>query len=371
MPCKASARFSLPTPSYRIATRIVCDIFAIARMLKEMDALEEKLLAWIAQPGSARFEDALLEVHAFQRGANPAYGRYCAQFPEPSTWRDIPAVPQRLFKEQAIRSFPAGETARTFRTSGTTGEGYGEHHFRSLRLYEAAAIQGWNRARLGGRKVLALLPTAAEAPHSSLSQMASWLCADEKAFFVRRGADCWQELEEILAAASEPPTLFGTALAFLDWFEHLGSRTLDLPPGTLAVETGGYKGTRRAMPKAGLYAQFTARLGLPIDAVVNEYGMTELSSQFYARGTGTPHEAPPWARGLVVDPSTGREVADGETGVLRLFDAANLWSVCAIQTQDLAIRRGENFELVGRDPAALPRGCSRTADEMLTRIAAP
>ena len=62
---------------------------------------------------------------------------------------------------------------------------------------------------------------------------------------------------------------------------------------------------------------------------------------------------------------TCREVADGGTGVLRIFDLANTGSCCAIQTRDLAIRRGENFQLLGRDPAALPRGCSRAADEML------
>jgi hypothetical protein len=138
-----------------------------------------------------------------------------------------------------------------------------------------------------------------------------------------------------------------------------------LPVGSIAVETGGYKGTRRELPKTDLYALFRGRLGLPANDVVNEYGMTELSSQFYSRGVGTPHFGPPWARGLVVDPATGREVEDGATGVLRLFDAANLWSVCAVQTQDLAIRYGDNFVLIGRDPAALPRGCSRAADELL------
>jgi hypothetical protein len=182
---------------------------------------------------------------------------------------------------------------------------------------------------------------------------------------VRNGRAHWEELEEIVAAACEPVALFGTAIAFLDWFEALGDRTVRLPAGSVAVETGGYKGTHRELPKADLYALFRARLGLPTEAVVNEYGMTELSSQFYSRGVGTPHFAPPWARGLVIDPATGREVEDGETGVLRLFDAANLWSVCAVQTQDLAIRLGENFILIGRDPAALPRGCSRSADEML------
>ncbi len=151
----------------------------------------------------------------------------------------------------------------------------------------------------------------------------------------------------------------------MDFFEWLGDRTLTLPEGSLAVETGGYKGTNRELPKAELYARFAGHLGLHGNAVANEYGMTELSSQFYARGTDTPHISPPWARGLVVDPASGREVDDGETGMLRLYDAANLWSVCAVQTQDLAIRRGNDFELIGRDPAALARGCSRTADEML------
>ncbi len=93
--------------------------------------------------------------------------------------------------------------------------------------------------------------------------------------------------------------------------------------------------------------------------------MTELSSQFYTRGLCRPHLHAPWARGLVIDPETNTEVSDGATGVLRLFDAANLGSCAAIQTRDLAIRRGEHFELIGRDPAALPRGCSRAADEML------
>lgn len=330
------------------------------------EALENELLKWIAEPGRARFEDVLPEVHAFQREANAAYGRYGAQFPAPRSWREVPAVPQRLFKEHALRAFPAAETARTFRTSGTTGEGYGEHHFRSLRLYEAAATQGWELARLGGRRGLALLPTAAEAPHSSLSQMASWLCADETAFFVRGGAGCWPELGRAISDAAEPVALFGTALAFLDWFEWLGEQVVALPPGSVAVETGGYKGTSRELPKGELYARFSARLGLREEAVANEYGMTELSSQFYARGLGGPHSAPPWARGLVIDPGTGHEVGEGETGVLRLFDAANLWSVCAVQTRDLAIRRGADFELIGRDPAALPRGCSRAADEMLS-----
>jgi hypothetical protein len=133
----------------------------------------------------------------------------------------------------------------------------------------------------------------------------------------------------------------------------------------MALETGGYKGTGRTLSKETLYGMFRGRLGLAADAIINEYGMTELSSQCYTRGLGRPHVAPPWVRAVAVDPATGLEVADGETGVLRIHDLANLGSVLAIQTRDFATRLGADFELLGRDPAALPRGCSRAADEML------
>lgn len=326
-------------------------------------SLESRILDWIADPPAADFERMALEVHRFQLAGNPAYRRYCETLPPARDWRQIPALPQQVFKQEAVRSFPAETTARTFRTSGTTGEGFGEHHFHSLRLYQAAALRGWELAGLGGRRVLALVPSPVEAPHSSLSQMAAWLCEDDSAFFVRGGAGEWNRLEQTLESATEPLVLFGTALAFLDWMER--GHSCRLPDGSLIVETGGYKGSGREIPKAELYDRIAEFLGIDPAAIVNEYGMTELSSQFYARGVGTPHLGPPWARALVIHPETGTEVADGETGILRLVDTANLWSVCAVQTRDLAIRRGDAFELIGRDPSALPRGCSRTADEML------
>jgi hypothetical protein len=67
---------------------------------------------------------------------------------------------------------------------------------------------------------------------------------------------------------------------------------------------------------------------------------------------------PPWARVQIVSPETGREVAEGGTGLIRIFDLANVFSVLAIQTEDLGIRRGEQFELIGRAALAEARGCS-------------
>jgi hypothetical protein len=103
-------------------------------------------------------------------------------------------------------------------------------------------------------------------------------------------------------------------------------------------------------------------LGVPRTHIVSEYGMSELSSQAYDRaaGQGTPgiFRFPPWARAAVISPETGEIVAEGETGLLRILDLANVGSVLAIQTEDLAVRRGEGFELLGRAAFAEARGCS-------------
>ena len=322
-------------------------------------ALEMEISRWMAG-GSGEFEDWILEVFRFQVRNNPAYAAYCRGFPEPVSWREIPAVPVSAFKTAGLRSFPEEKTIRTFETSGTTGGGAGKHHFSSLSLYLQAATRGWVGAGLPMEGIVALVPPAREARHSSLSQMASWLVPPHRFYFHQREA-----LLEFLTAFGRS-VLFGTALAFLDFFEWLGERKIAMPEGSVAVETGGYKGTRRELPKSALYRLFQERLDLAPDSVWNEYGMTELSSQFYTNGLGKPHKAPRWAKGVVVSLETGLEVEDGETGILKIFDAANLGSVCAILTRDLAIRRDRDFELIGRDPAALPRGCSLSADALLS-----
>jgi hypothetical protein len=44
---------------------------------------------------------------------------------------------------------------------------------------------------------------------------------------------------------------------------------------------------------------------------------------------------------------------------------ANVFSVAAIQTEDLGVRRGDGFELIGRAQFAEPRGCSVMMNEPL------
>jgi hypothetical protein len=127
-------------------------------------------------------------------------------------------------------------------------------------------------------------------------------------------------------------------------------------------ETGGYKGRSREIEKSELHRLIARRCGVPASRIVSEYGMSELSSQAYDWRIGASRERvfhfPPWARAEVISPETGERVGEGEMGLLRVFDLANVCSVMAIQTEDLAVRRGEGFVLVGRAAQSEPRGCS-------------
>jgi hypothetical protein len=154
----------------------------------------------------------------------------------------------------------------------------------------------------------------------------------------------------------------GTAFSFVHLLDYLTETNLrfSLPPGSMILETGGYKGRSRSLPKLELHSLIAQRLGVRAAQIVCEYGMSELSSQAYSQ-VSSPFLFPPWARAQVISPETGEQVGDGETGLLRVFDLANVFSVMAIQTEDLAIKRGAAFELIGRAALAELRGCSLLA----------
>ena len=333
----------------------------------EYTALETCIIAAIhGVLPEAEFNALALEVHRFQLRHNKPFSKWCAGQDEPKSWREIPAVPQAMFKAFRISCFPAEETPVTFLTSGTTGETRGAHHFFSTKLYHAAALAGWRRIERAQRRSVFLTQAPADAPQSSLVSMFGCWASEIGGEFV---CDSSGRLElarlELAMESGEPLAFFGTALAFLNVFEWMGSRGVSLAPGSYALETGGFKGSDREISKAELYGRFARHFGLSAQDVINEYGMCELSSQFYTTGLGGVHQGGAWIRALVVSPETGEEVAIGQAGTLRIFDLANLGSSLAIQTADIAIRRERGFELLGRAPSATPRGCSRMADEQM------
>lgn len=345
----------------------------------------------------ADFDQLALELFALQFAHNPVYRRVCkARRLSPEAvkqWRDIPAVPTTAFKECDVTCLPPAERTHVFHSSGTTEQRPSRHFHctESLAVYEASLWPWFARhvlpdlkSQISNLRLAVLTPPSIQASHSSLVYMLEIvrrkLKANAAAFcgmLARDGA--WElNLPQTLARLREaaergvPLILLGTAFSFvqlLDFFTEQDLR-FKLPPGSRVMETGGYKGRSRNLPKAELHALITDLLAILPSHIVCEYGMSELSSQAYDTvldATRNPQRTtrafrfPPWARAQVVSPESGREVANGETGLLRVFDLANVFSVLAIQTEDLCVRRDDGFELLGRAPRAEPRGCSLMA----------
>ena len=347
-----------------------------ADLLAQYEALEGEIIAAMRHDlGELEFNELALEIHAFQKRWNAPYAAWCAQRPTAIHWRDIPAVPQAMFKQYRLSCFPPDLATQTFRTSGTTGETRGEHHLRDTKLYDAAVLAGWSAVGTTVDHAIFLTPSPRDVPDSSLFHMFgtiathAWKWEFGEGYFMCNAdgslnGDRLQAFLNLLRPA-ETVAVFGTALGFLNFFDWLGDRRVHLKAGSYALETGGFKGSGRDIPKEELYARFRDRLGLPAEQVWNEYGMCELASQFYTRGLGNAHRGGPWVRAEVISPETGEEVGVGKRGILRIIDLANAGSVLAIQTADVAVRTEDGFLLIGRDPAAVPRGCSRSADEAM------
>lgn len=376
-------------------------------------ALDARVREWIDEwrrgaaeaSDDARFESLALDLFAFQAEHCAPYRRFCA-------WRgiaprevrridEIPPVPAGAFKELPLRSFEATRTTHVFRTSGTSGERRGELLLDTLALYEASVVPNFVHFVLPEASTAladasvpdrphpfvlrALVPAPRELPDSSLSHMFGVLLRElgslgivdpkQSGFDVRDGR---LDADGLLAALSRaeartaPVALCGTAFAFVHLCDALAARgvRLALPAGSRVMETGGFKGRSRELSRETLWARIEERLGISSERVVNQYGMTELASQFHDSVLRFPKQprrklGPPWTRTRVVDPITGRDVAPGEVGAVVLLDLANTGSVLAVQTADLGRAAGDGFEVLGREPGAEARGCSIAADVML------
>jgi hypothetical protein len=348
----------------------------------------------LASSHEAEFDLLARELFTLQFTENPAYRRLCefrnASPADVHRWQDIPVVSTVAFKEIEITSLAPREREVVFRSSGTT-ESRPSRHFHSresLEIYQSSLLT-WFRANLATdvapAPYLCLTPTPAAAPHSSLAHMFGTVIeyrgGKDSTFTGICGADgAWAlDLERATSALAsadsqkQPLILLGTAYNYLHLIDHLRGcgRRFTLPPGSAVLETGGYKGRSRVIPKSELHSLISEQLGVPRSQIVCEYGMSELSSQAYdrsipqaafsAQSSERVFHFPPWARVRIVSPENGQEVADGETGLIQVFDLANIWSVMAIQTEDLGVRRGEGFDLLGRAQNAGPRGCSLLA----------
>ena len=359
------------------------------RMTSNLRQVATDICAFIraADRSEERFNQLALSLCAFQFQHNVAWRRLCeARNWTPrdvDDWRQIPAAPAAAFKELKLTTLPPEQRAAVFHSSGTAGQ-IPSRHFHSpesLAVYEASLL-AWFEPHLGlddgsQPQLFFLTPSPDRAPRSSLVHMFETI---RRAYPDRGGRFCgdvdssgnWTIRRDELVrdlGGNRPAALFGAAFQFVHLLDTPASATFRtaLPNGSRVLETGGYKGRSRSLTQEELHSLIAGRLGVRRDHIICEYGMSELSSQAYDTAIGqsrnTQHTTrrfrfPPWARVQVISPETGREVAEGGTGLIRVYDLANVASVLAVQTEDLGIRRGDAFEFLGRAAAAEARGCS-------------
>jgi hypothetical protein len=366
-------------------------------------ALRSDLAGLFAGPFDVQLDDdefnaMALRVFAWQHARNAPFAAYCARrgrTPAADThWTQIPPVPTGAFKEVELVAGRAGAAEAVFRTSGTTrgAEKRGTHYVLDVSLYHFALIPAFAACVLpdgAELRMLSVMPPRRELPNSSLAHMIDVVMdrlGSGDSTHVASVADGIDEerLETALRHAEptgEPVCQLGTSSAWLRWLDGLADRgaAFRLPAGSRLMDTGGYKGHGREIDADALRARYVELLGIPESHCINEYGMTEMLSQFYDAtlrdavrgGTGERRKlVPPWVRTRVVDPATLEPLPDGETGLLQHFDLANVNSVVAVQTEDLGVCTGAGFRMLGRITGAVPRGCSIAMDILLDTVAA-
>ena len=288
------------------------------------------------------------------------------------SWKDIPAMPTVAFKELVLASFPKKRCVKIFRTSGTSRVGRGVHFFDTLKLYEAAIVPSFRENCLPDRAALSyffLVRSPKDAPDSSLSHMMGVVkrcfARGRGRFYVKKERMLFEKLLQDLKKTKQQAFILSTAFSLKSFLDYLASKKLrlKLPAESRLMETGGFKGKAKEISRQKFYTLCEKYLGIQKIFCVSEYGMTELSSQFYdLSGCFT---GPAWTRTVVIDPRTGREVKRGSIGILKHFDLANRGSVMAIQTEDLGKAVGHGFKLLGRAPQSELRGCSLSYEEFL------
>jgi len=334
-----------------------------------------------------------LRLFDLQYRSIPPYRNFCDQAGKTpdlvDTWEAIPAVPTDCFKHFTLFCLPPDMAARTFATSGTSGSGMkGKAHFSEAGLSLMDIAIKINAARMlfpDGRatRILVLAPHPDLAPQMIMAYGMEKLISDfgleGSGFLVKPGGiDLAGLVLQLRKAESDqiPLTIIGASFGFVNFFEYCLSQGLRfrLPPGSRAMDAGGYKGRSRVVARDEFAGMLGEYLGLPPETWVNLLGMTELASQFYDDVLAAHHQGcsgmrakvnPPWTRTMVVDPLSLAPLQPKELGFLVHLDLANVERPFAVMTDDLGwLEPTGGFQVLGTASQDEGRGCSITVDEL-------
>ena len=304
-----------------------------------------------------------------RRGFSPGTMQHCLE---------IPAVFTCAFKRYPL--FAGSAVAHEFRTSGTSGASAGIARFSADGLdvmREAIRVNAQRMLFPDGREttVLVLAPSPEDAPHMIMAwgmrEVVRHFGSEGSGFFVGPDGLDVPRLLAVLEKTDRPVTLIGASFGFVHLVDALERRgwSTALPEGSRLMDAGGFKGRSREVSATELRSAFSRVFGIAPDHHVNLLGMTELSSQFYDSTLASPDEPrrkvnPPWTATRAMDPFTLAPLPEGEVGLLRHLDLANLDRPLVIQTDDLGRTVSGGFEVLGRAVNDADRGCSITVDAL-------
>lgn len=303
----------------------------------------------------AAFEEAALELFAFQARECAPYGEYLRLIGvEPESIRSaaaIPHLPIEVFRSREVYCGP-GEAEKVFTSSTTGGDIPSKHYIASLEDYGKTYRQAFSLfyGPAAGWSFYCLLPGYLEREGSSLVCMADGLIRDGGGGFFLNDYD---NLLERMAANPRKKILLGVSYALWD----LAEKYAPVLKNTVVMETGGMKGKREELPKEEFHRILCDAFG--VREIHSEYGMAELSSQAYSKGGGI-FRTPPWMRVSVRDVNDPFDILPaGRSGGVNITDLANIHSCAFIQTQDLGVIHPDgSFSILGRIDNSQLRGCN-------------
>lgn len=310
---------------------------------------------------SLEFETLSLEIFNYQVRNCEVYGRFVSNLGIDirgvKDLNSIPFLPIEFFKSQQVI---CGETdANTiFSSSGTTGMTQSMHYVKDIDIYIKSYRKTFSLfyGEISKYAVLALLPSYLEREGSSLIYMVNDLISlskHQKSGYFLDNHDLLKQTLEELRAAETPTILIGVTYALLDFAENHSIKF----PELIVMETGGMKGKRKEILRTELHEVLCAGFG--VQRIHSEYGMTELLSQAYSKGSGI-FQTPPWMKVRIRDINDPLTLLGNEsTGGLNIIDLANIHSCSFIATQDLGKCYADgSFEVLGRFDHSDVRGCN-------------
>jgi hypothetical protein len=301
------------------------------------------------------FNVMALEVFRFQLANNTVYREYCQRLnvdaEKITHYSNIPFLPIQFFKTHQVKSTNSPAEIE-FTSSGTTGI-TSRHEVVDLKVYETSFLRYFTDyfGKPEDCIILGLLPAYLEREGSSLIYMVDTLIKqsnnDASGFFLH---DHEKLLATIAANKGKRIILFGVTYALLDLMEGHHPDLQDC----IIIETGGMKGRRKELTKEKLHDLL--KEGFNVPHIYSEYGMTELLSQAYSKGT--QFKCPSWMKVLIREYNDPFQLVSEKSGGINIIDLANVYSCSFIATQDLGKKTKEYFEVLGRFDHADLRGCN-------------